>query len=291
VDRDFAFVLQVFAVLPSNSVPNSMAMEFNWLTFNGKVAPATTPVLCKVGERVRMRFANMGMDHHPIHLHGMTFTITGTEAGRQAESTWTRKNTVLVGVAEAVDFEFVADNPGDWMVHCHLPHHMMNGMASMAGPLTMSSGSGMPGVGSMSRAMGMPQNGSAMSDEYASAMGRGMGFNAAESPAPNGPLNADQALQTGQEGAHGHGPGMLHNAQTVAPNANQVPGFPQDAFMEMNMDEHVNKPETYGLPQGWSTGMMGMMTLVRVLTPEKFDHIMALKQRAPQGGHDVDQHG
>ncbi len=229
VDRDFGFVLQEFAALPSNNVPNSAAMEFNWLTFNGKVAPATTPVLVKQGERVRMRFTNMGMDHHPIHLHGMTFTVTGTEAGRQAESTWVRKNTVLVGVAEAVDFEFVANNPGDWMVHCHLPHHMMNGMTT---------------------------------------------------PITSGPLDPEQAKQF--SGPHG----MLHNADQVAKNANDVPGFPQDAFMEMVMDEHVAKPETYGLAKGWSAGMMGMMTLVRVLTPEQYDHIMALKQRAPQQEHE-----
>jgi hypothetical protein len=286
VDRDVGFVLQEFAVLPSNSVPNSMAMEFNWLTFNGKVAPATTPVVCKVGERVRMRFTNMGMDHHPIHLHGMTFTVTGTEAGRQPESTWMRKNTVLIGVAEAVDFEFVADNPGDWMVHCHLPHHMMNGMASLAGPLTMQpGGTGMAAVGSMNSGMGMAQRGTATSDEYAAAMGRGVGFNSSESPTSNGPLDPQQAQQV-QTAGQGHHRGVLHNAQSVAKHANEVPGFPQDAFMEMIMDEQVEKPETYGLAKGWSAGMMGMMTLVRVLTPEKYDHIMALKRRAPQGGHD-----
>ena len=38
---------------------------------------------------------------------------------------------MLVGVAQARDIEFVADNPGDWMLHCHLPHHMMNQMRPM----------------------------------------------------------------------------------------------------------------------------------------------------------------
>ena len=40
-----------------------------------------------------------------------------------------------------------------------------------------------------------------------------------------------------------------------------VPGFPQDAFMEMGMDDAVEKPETHGLPKNWSAGMMGMMTM------------------------------
>ncbi|HUS20209.1 MAG TPA: copper oxidase [Terriglobales bacterium] len=271
VDRDFGFVLQEFGVLPNNSVPNSMSMEFNWLTINGKSAPATTPVLCKLGERVRMRFINIGMDHHPIHLHGHTFTVTGTEAGRQDESTWQRKNTVLVGVAEAVDFEFVADNPGDWMVHCHLPHHMMNNMASMVGPMT-GVGGGLASSGSMNTGMGMASQGHATSDEYGTAMSRGA---AAMNP---GEQRTGAASVPPQHGGH---PGVMHNAATASPNANSVPGFPQDAFMEMQMDEVVAKPETYGLAPGWSASMMGMMTLVRVLQPEMFDRIIRLQKETP----------
>lgn len=63
----------------------------------------------------------------------------------------------------------------------------------------------------------------------------------------------------------------------VAKDANATPGFPQDAFMEMGMDELVQKPETHGLPKNWSAGMMGMMTMVRVLSPEKYDEIMKMK--------------
>ncbi len=88
------------------------------------------------------------MDHHPIHLHGFTFWETGREGARQQETAWTRGNTTLVGVAQARDVEFVADRLGDWMLHCHLPHHMMNQMVSNVGPLTRS-GSGnmsMPGM-------------------------------------------------------------------------------------------------------------------------------------------------
>jgi FtsP/CotA-like multicopper oxidase with cupredoxin domain len=136
VDKDFAFILQGWAILPNNTVPNTLAMEFNWLTMNGKAGPATTPVMVKQGERVRLRFVNLGMDHHPIHLHGHQFYVTGTEGGRAPESTWYPGNTVIVGVAQARDVEFEAKYEGDWMVHCHLPHHMMNQMVSMAGMLT-----------------------------------------------------------------------------------------------------------------------------------------------------------
>ena len=90
--------------------------------------------------------------------------------------------------------ELVAANPGDWMIHCHLPHHMMNSMASMVGPLTP------PGT---------------------------------------------------------------------------APGYPQDMFM--TMDDEVAKPETHGLRPTWTGGMMGMMSLLRVLRPETYEEIQALK--------------
>ncbi len=63
----------------------------------------------------------------------------------------------------------------------------------------------------------------------------------------------------------------------VAPDANTIPNYPQDAFMEgpmMNMDMMVDKPENYGLPAGWSENMQGMMTFVRVLVPAQYDEVM-----------------
>jgi hypothetical protein len=53
------------------------------------------------------------------------------------------------------------------------------------------------------------------------------------------------------------------------------PGYPQDMFMVM--DDLVAKPETFGLRPGWSGGTMGMMTIIRVVTPGMFDKIEALK--------------
>jgi hypothetical protein len=64
----------------------------------------------------------------------------------------------------------------------------------------------------------------------------------------------------------------------VAADAEKVPGFPQDAFMEMGMDEVVQRPEVQGLPRNWSAGMMGMMTMVRVLPDKEFDDIAAMKK-------------
>ena len=227
-DHDYAVVLQEWAVLPSNTVPNTASMEFNWLTFNGVSAPATTPLIARLGSRVRMRFVNLGMDHHPIHLHGNQFVITGTEGGRAPESTWYPTNTVLVGVAQAKVVEFDAKYPGAWMIHCHLPHHMMNSMMDLLRDRQIETADttemkAMSQMATLSRTLGVEH-------------------------APHSP---------------------------VAENANSVPGFPQDAFMEMGMDALVDRPETYGLPKNWSAGMMGMMTMVRVLPDKEYDEIQS----------------
>src|SRR5438034_9696250 len=79
VDHDYGLMLQEWAVLPSNTVPNTAAMEFNWLTFNGVSAPMTTPLLARLGSRVRVRIVNLGLDHHTIQRHAQQFGVCGTE--------------------------------------------------------------------------------------------------------------------------------------------------------------------------------------------------------------------
>ena len=288
VDKDFLIALQEYAVLPNSNIPNSMSMEYNWLVFNGKSGPASTPLVIRQGERVRIRLINMGMDHHPIHLHGFTFWEVGREGARQQETAWTRGNTTLVGVAQARDVEFVADRLGDWMLHCHLPHHMMNQMASTVGPMTRLGGQGMGAGGSMQEGMGMLQAGSATSDNRGPALGRGLGVGSTQEMArSNGPLTQTEAAKAmanmpGMD--HGAMPGMNMGGDGIPKDANKIPLFPQDAFMEgpmMAMDKEVDKPEVYGLPAGWSGFVGGMMTLVRVLPNDQYDKIMDLKAKQP----------
>jgi hypothetical protein len=281
VDKDFLISLQEYAVLPSNVVPNSMNMEFNWLLFNGKAGPDITPLIVRLGDRVRIRLINLGMDHHPIHLHGHTFQATGTEGGRIPESARFPGNTVLVGVAQSRDIEFVANNPGSWMLHCHLPHHMMNQMSSNVGLLTRT-GKGIPAGVSMENGMGMltGEPGAPTGEDYGPSLGRGMGVGStSDQPMSNGPLSQKSNSPNMQDM-----PGMDMSEQSadIAPNANSVPGFPQDAFMEgpmMAMDKMVAKPQNYDLPAGWSGFMQGMMTFVRVLPPNEYDEVMRRVER------------
>jgi hypothetical protein len=285
-DKDFLIHLQEYAVLPSNTVPNTMNMEFNWLLLNGKAGPANTPLIVKLGDRVRIRLVNLGMDHHPMHMHGHTFFVTGTEGGRIPEAAWWPGNTVLVGVAQARTIEFVANNPGDWMLHCHLPHHMMNQMSSNVGKMTRTAG--VPGGGNMNAGMGMLRGspGAPLGDDYGPAVGRGLGGvgNSSDMASTNGPLSEDNAMAVLPGMQHEKGNMAMGEMQLdVAPHANEVPNFPQDAYMEgpmMMMDAAVDRPENYGLRPGWSGYMQGMMTFVRVLDPNKYDDVIARMKQA-----------
>lgn len=135
VDRDFLLLFQNFRIDPNQTISDSMAMEWSWHTINGRSGPYTRPMVCRLGERIRIRIMDFSpMQHHPIHLHGHTFWVTGHEGARIPKSAWIPRNNELIGVAQAAELEFIAFNPGDWLLHCHMVHHMMNHMVRQVGP-------------------------------------------------------------------------------------------------------------------------------------------------------------
>ena len=147
----------------------------------------------------------------PIHLHGHTFWVTATEGGRIPESAWIPGNNVLVGVAQVREFEFIANNPGDWPLHCHMFHHMMNHMVSQVGPLS-----------------------------------RGLARPGHEDP------------------------------------RYEVPGFPQQTGMmammsPAEMARLKKNPMTRGMREHWPMGVMGLMTVLRVLPPDLYDKVISGK--------------
>ena len=129
VDRDFAIFLQEWFIDPGTSTPNPMIMtDFNLFTFNARAWPGTAPLVAKTGDRIRVRIANLSMDSHPIHLHGVQFWVTGTDGGPIPRSAWWPETSVNVPPGTTRDFECVYDDPGDWAFHCHKNHHVMNPM-------------------------------------------------------------------------------------------------------------------------------------------------------------------
>jgi hypothetical protein len=129
-DRDYAIMLHEWAIEPGTDRPNPNEMtNFNVLTMNGRAFPGTSPLLAQRGQRVRIRFGNLSaMSHHPIHLHGYHFQITDTDGGEIPETARWPETTVLVPAGSTRTIEFIAEYPGDWAMHCHMTHHVMNQM-------------------------------------------------------------------------------------------------------------------------------------------------------------------
>src|SRR5215207_7628698 len=103
-------------------------LEFNTWAWNSRVFPGIDPLVVRQGDRVRVRIGNLTMTNHPIHKHGEPFTVTCTDGGWVPESARLPEVTTDVPVGAMRAFEFVAEDPGDWAIHCHKSHHTMNAM-------------------------------------------------------------------------------------------------------------------------------------------------------------------
>ncbi|MCX5275396.1 multicopper oxidase family protein [Streptomyces virginiae] len=97
-------------------------MHYNW-AINGKpfdmTAPDANPILIEEGQRVRLDFVNDTTMWHPMHLHGHTY---------QLGDSGPRKDTAIVLPKKKLSVFFDADNPGQWMLHCHNAYHGEAGM-------------------------------------------------------------------------------------------------------------------------------------------------------------------
>lgn len=129
IDRDYAFLLHNYALHPGTYRPDpSVMQDFDLWTFNSRVYPAIDPLVMRTGERLRIRIGNLSMWNHPIHMHSNPFWVTGSDAGRWPRAQWRREVTEIIGVGQMRDLEFVATEPGDWALHCHMAHHTMGPM-------------------------------------------------------------------------------------------------------------------------------------------------------------------
>lgn len=129
IDRDFAIFLHEWRVPMGAKTPIPFEMlDFNLFTFNSVLYPNTESLVVKTGDRVRIRFGNVMMNTHPIHIHGHEFLVTRKGGKRLPPAGQSSEVTVLVAPGETRDIEFIADNPGDWALHCHKSHHVMNQM-------------------------------------------------------------------------------------------------------------------------------------------------------------------
>ncbi|QDO98666.1 copper oxidase [Ferrovibrio terrae] len=129
VDRDFVFLMSAYDIDPGAATPKVAEMlNFNLWTWNSRVFPGIDSLPVRLGDRVRIRFGNLTMTNHPIHLHGYHFSVTGTDGGWVPPSARWPEVTIDAPVGAMRAFEFDADAPGDWAFHCHKSHHTMNAM-------------------------------------------------------------------------------------------------------------------------------------------------------------------
>jgi manganese oxidase len=112
VDREF------FTFLHDLYQADIAVLSQDFDCFNGYAYAGNTPTFtAKVGERIRWHIAALGKEFHVFHIHGHRWNTGGQFT-----------DTHLLGPAIGASFEFVEDNPGQWLYHCHVTDHMMGGM-------------------------------------------------------------------------------------------------------------------------------------------------------------------
>ncbi len=103
-----------------------MAEQGRFWAFNGTVGRTDTPLIeAGFGETIRIEIQNETVFPHAMHLHGMHFREVHDDGGLGP-----LRDTLLVQRGEAREIAFIADNPGDWLLHCHMLAHAASGMST-----------------------------------------------------------------------------------------------------------------------------------------------------------------
>ena len=113
---------------PDLIIPITLNARFGsfWLTFNGNILESDKPFHIPRDRHIRFVLSNSGSTEvHPIHLHGKSFQVqNGTGRGPM-------KDTVKVYPFQSISIDWISDNPGLWVFHCHNLYHMMGGMMQL----------------------------------------------------------------------------------------------------------------------------------------------------------------
>jgi FtsP/CotA-like multicopper oxidase with cupredoxin domain len=117
--------------VPGDGICGSLGYSFwaiNKVPWPGDTPDPTAPLAeLRLGESYVIDMENLTPHAHPIHLHGMSFKVLSSST-RQVQPQVT--DTYLIQSNEKVQLGFVADNPGDWLLHCHIIEHQKTGMTS-----------------------------------------------------------------------------------------------------------------------------------------------------------------
>jgi len=115
----------------ADSICGTLGYNFwaiNKVPWPGDRPDPTAPLAeLKLGKSYILQLENVTPHTHPIHLHGMSFTVLSSST---RDVTPLVSDTYLVQPDEKVQLAFVADNLGDWVLHCHIIEHQKTGMTS-----------------------------------------------------------------------------------------------------------------------------------------------------------------
>ncbi|MGI8411308.1 MAG: multicopper oxidase family protein [Solirubrobacteraceae bacterium] len=153
VQKDVVMTLQQWAPQPIvNGMPDGTKVandvltvpfpggtgDFPFSTIDGKTGEASgSPITIHRGDMVRIRLYNASNLNHSMHLHGHDEVLV-SKNGHAVPPV--RETTQDVAPGDFFEIEFKADNPGNWIFHCHVPHHTSNAKESgyEGGPVGMT---------------------------------------------------------------------------------------------------------------------------------------------------------
>lgn len=131
-DVDVVMTLQIWGWKKNGDLVKPFGVgpggKFPFDTINGKTGDNSGgPIEIKKGDLVRIRVYNASQETHAMHMHGHDI-VAVSKNGHAIPPV--RETTQTVNPGDFYELEFRADNPGNWVFHCHFPHHTANGMAS-----------------------------------------------------------------------------------------------------------------------------------------------------------------
>ena len=115
-------------VLTFRDIGPQKGSQFDTWTINNKSWPDVEPLIVHAGKRYRLVFRNGSGDQHPLHLHRHTFEVTRIGDKNLSDL---KKDVINVMPLDTVEVDFVADNPGDTLWHCHQQLHMDYGFMQL----------------------------------------------------------------------------------------------------------------------------------------------------------------
>jgi len=128
-DHEYTLMLQEWLLREGLTYP-AMPMNGglpNYFTINGKAYPATDTIQMKVGETLKVRFIGSSNGFiHPMHIHGGPFKVVARDGNTLPPAARFDTDTVNVGPGQRYDVLWTAQQPGKWLIHCHIGHHTTN---------------------------------------------------------------------------------------------------------------------------------------------------------------------